>query len=88
MSFTPFEVPCADDVGTRIPQVAYGVGRSVGTAVVRNRIRRRLRVLMRECLADDLMGPGRFLVSVGPGAIDLGFDQLRGHVRAALAALV
>lgn len=70
-----------------VPQVAYGIGRNVGTAVVRNRLRRRLRVVMRECLADDLLAPGRFLVSAGPAAADLGFDELRDHVSRALGEL-
>ncbi|WP_436794070.1 ribonuclease P protein component [Actinospongicola halichondriae] len=67
--------------------VAYGIGRSVGNAVVRNRVRRRLRVLMRECLDEGLLGPGQFLVSVGPGVVSLEFGELRTHLRSALAEL-
>lgn len=68
-------------------EVAYGVGRAVGPAVVRNRVRRRLRVLMRDCLADGLLPEGRYLVSVAPGAVDATFDDLRRHLRAALGSL-
>ncbi len=67
--------------------MAYGVGRSVGNAVVRNRVRRRLRVLMRECLDEGLLDAGQFLVSVGPGAVGIDFDELRVHLRSALADL-
>lgn len=67
--------------------MAYGISRAVGTAVVRNRTRRRLRAVMRDCQAEGLLGPGRFLVSVSPGVVDLGFDDLQAHVRAALADL-
>lgn len=68
-------------------EVAYGIGKVVGPAVVRNRIRRRLRVLMRECLADGRLPEGRFLVSVRPDAVDAGFDDLRRHLHTALADL-
>lgn len=80
--YAPFE-----DETRVVPEVAYGIGRSVGTAVVRNQLRRRLRVLMRECHEQGLLGPGRHLVSVGPSATTLRFDTLRDHLRAALADL-
>ena len=67
--------------------VAYGISRAVGTAVVRNRVRRRLRVLMRECRADDLLPAGHYLVSVRPDAVDAEFGELRHHLRTALADL-
>ena len=50
------------------------MGRRVGNAVVRNRLRRRLRMLMRG-LARDLE-PGAYLVGVGPQAADLSFQEL------------
>ncbi|WP_420627120.1 ribonuclease P protein component [Candidatus Poriferisodalis sp.] len=42
------------------PRVAFALSRRAGTAVARNRVRRRLRALFREH-ADDLV-PGRYLV--------------------------
>lgn len=60
-------------------EVAFAIGRSVGGAVVRNRLRRRLRVLMDERAAAGLP-PGHYLIGVRPGASELTFDELRGHL--------
>ena len=67
----------ADEVGVR-PRVAYSVGRKVGTAVVRNQLRRRLRAIV----AARAVGltPGAYLVSAGPRAADLNFADLRSAV--------
>jgi ribonuclease P protein component len=64
-------------------RVAYAVGRTVGGAVVRNRVRRRLRALV----AALPLAPGDYLVSVGPEAADLPFPELRVLVTAACEAL-
>jgi ribonuclease P protein component len=55
--------------------VAYAIGRRVGTAVVRNRVRRRLRALTRE--AAPLLHPGAYMISVGPEAALLSSEKLR-----------
>ena len=57
------------------PRVAYAVGRRVGSAVVRNRVRRRLRALTRD--AAPLLHPGAYMISVGPEAALLSFEKLR-----------
>jgi ribonuclease P protein component len=57
------------------PRVAYTIGRRVGSAVVRNRVRRRLRVLVRE--ATPLLRPGAYMISVGPEAALLSCEKLR-----------
>jgi ribonuclease P protein component len=67
------------------PKVAYSVGRRVGSAVVRNRVRRRLRVLIRE--SADMLAPGAYLVGAGPEAASLGFESLRSHLLQALESL-
>ncbi|MHB8467639.1 MAG: ribonuclease P protein component, partial [Acidimicrobiales bacterium] len=54
------------------PRVAYAVGRQVGGAVVRNRVRRRLRELARR---SDLAS-GAWLVSAAAGAGDVSFSTL------------
>ena len=64
-------------------EVGFAIGRSVGPAVVRNRVRRRLRVLMR----DRALADGRYLISVSPAAADASFDELGCHLDAALARL-
>ena len=57
------------------PRVAYSIGRRVGSAVVRNRVRRRLRVLIRE--AAPLLRPGAYMISVGPEGALLSSENLR-----------
>jgi ribonuclease P protein component len=61
-------------------EVAYALGKKLGGAVVRNRLRRRLRAIV---AADGIeLSPGAYLVSAGPGATKLSFDELRvamGH---------
>src|SRR4029077_5956550 len=49
------------------PRVAYAIGRGVGTAVVRNRVRRRLRAATRTH-RDQLVPGHAYLVSTGPAA--------------------
>jgi ribonuclease P protein component len=46
------------------PQVAYALGRAVGPAVVRNRLRRQLRAALR----DRELPPGWYLIGAGPTA--------------------
>ena len=64
-------------------RVAFAIGRGVGSAVVRNRLRRRLRAV----LADAGLAPGAYLVSVGPDAVHLSSSELRAAVSAALASV-
>jgi ribonuclease P protein component len=58
--------------------VAYAVGRHVGGAVVRNRCRRRLRVIAAEASPD--LAPGAYLIGVGRGIVDLCYGELREQV--------
>ena len=67
------------------PRVAFAIGRKVGNAPRRNRLRRRLRALM----ATQSLGlrPATYLLSAQVGAADLSFDQLSSHLGQALRAL-
>ena len=65
------------------PRVAFSVGRRVGTAVVRNRLRRRLQAWLREH-AGELAG-GAYLVTVDPPAAALSGDAVRRALATALA---
>ena len=56
------------------PRVAYAVG-GVGNAVVRNRLRRRLRAAVARAEADLIAG-GAYLVSAGREALTMPFDPL------------
>jgi ribonuclease P protein component len=53
--------------------VAFAIGRAVGTSVVRNQLRRRLRAL----LAEQSLPDGWYLVGARPGAAARSFDELR-----------
>jgi len=64
-------------------RVSFAVGRKVGPAVVRNRLRRRLRALWRELAPPT----GDYLVVAAPGAADLSFGELRAGLRGALHRL-
>jgi ribonuclease P protein component len=65
-------VAWADDGRSVPPRLAFAVPRKVGTAVTRNRIRRRLRELARR----SALAPGVWLVSVAPGAGEASFAAL------------
>lgn len=81
VAYTPF-VP----EGERSPRVAFAVGRAVGGAVARNRLRRRVRAAF-----DALAGPagpgvtgGTYLVSAAPAAVTLSPSELRHALAAAV----
>jgi ribonuclease P protein component len=62
--------------------VAYAISRKVGSAVVRNRLRRRLRAAFDEMRI--LPHQGLYLVKCDNQAKDLSYDQLRNHLIEAL----
>jgi len=71
---------------TEPPRVAYAVGRPVGGAVVRNRVRRRLRAATRAHAA--VLSPGHaYLVHARPGAADRSYADLAVALEGALCAL-
>ena len=76
-------VPPAEGGGTGPPRVAYAIGRRVGPAVVRNRLRRRLRA----AVAELGPAPGDYLVGCDPAAASLPFSELKALVSTALTAL-
>lgn len=68
------------------PRFGYAVGRRVGTAVVRNRLRRRLRATVAGVVSSsaERPPPGAYLVTVAPSAVPLSADALRAEVAAVL----
>jgi ribonuclease P protein component len=68
-------------------RVAYSIGRRVGTAVDRNRVRRRLRAAMRDVSRDgDGLSSGAYLVLVRPEAGITPYRELRRSLGEACAA--
>ncbi|MEM1332983.1 MAG: ribonuclease P protein component [Actinomycetota bacterium] len=59
------------------PHVAFAIGRQVGVAVKRNRLRRRLRA----SLTSADLPPGLFLFGARPGSTELTFDEISARVR-------
>jgi ribonuclease P protein component len=63
--------------------VAYAIGKRVGGAVERNRLRRRLRGVVGEL---DLP-PGAYLLGAGPEAAELSHEELKKLVHETLEAV-
>jgi len=68
------------------PRVAFSIGRHVGNAVARNRVRRQLRAVVRS--EHELLHPGRiYLISAAPRATTSTYGDLRDTLRAILIDL-
>ena len=64
---------------TAVPaRVGFAIGRPVGGAVVRNRLRRRLRHLL--TTDPQPLGHGVLLIGARPPAAERSFDQLRAEL--------
>jgi ribonuclease P protein component len=74
------------DPSTTTTSVAFALGRALGSAVTRNRLRRRLRAILRE-MQSTLPG-GQLLIGANPRAVELTFDQLRREVQQLLAKAI
>ena len=70
-------------------RVSYAIGRGVGSAVVRNRLRRRLRAILadRHRGADGPLPPGDYLFVAAPGLAELSYAALRDRVGDVIDAL-
>jgi ribonuclease P protein component len=69
-------------------RAAFAISRKVGGAVVRNRVRRRLRAILQEIERGDAgaLAPGAYLISVRPQATTLSFRELSELVESACVA--
>ena len=61
-----------------VPRISYSVPRRVGSAVDRNRCRRRLRAVAYEVAPS--LPPGAYLIGVEPGIRGVSFQELRSRV--------
>lgn len=70
-------------------RVAYSVGKRVGSAVERNRVRRRLREIMAQAVRTGIptVAPGAYLVIAGPAATALSYKELGEDVSRALESI-
>ena len=65
--------------------VAFAIGRRTGTAVVRNRIRRRLRAALTELSRRGTVPAGAVVVTAGPSVASAPFAEVEAHLARALA---
>ena len=59
------------------PRVAYALGRALGPAVVRNRVRRRLRAMLQQISSESGLPPGMYLFGAQPAAATRSFIELQ-----------
>lgn len=67
------------------PQVGFAVGKQAGGAVVRNRIRRRLRAALRDLLSAGSLPPGVYLVGATGAVATMPWSELCDTLSAAIA---
>lgn len=68
------------------PRVAYAVGRKVGGAVTRNRLRRRLQAIVAECHRSgrSALAPGAYLLIPRSEAVSMAHRELSDAVGGAI----
>ncbi len=79
--------PAADCDGGTTPRVGFVVSKAVGSAVVRNKVKRRLRHLARERLT-SLPGSAVLVVRALPSAARASYDELGGDLDRGLDRLL
>jgi ribonuclease P protein component len=67
------------------PRVGFAIGRAVGTAVDRNRVRRRLRALIASRAALGRFPAGLYLIGAKPAAVSASFSSLGADLDRLLA---
>jgi ribonuclease P protein component len=77
-------VPAPGGEAPAHPCIAFAIGRRVGPAVVRNRLRRRLRDEVATLARAGRVPAGAYLIGLTPGAAELDGPTLRDHLRRAL----
>lgn len=73
------------DPNLSFPHVGYAIGGHIGGAVVRNRLRRRLRTIVNTHESD--LAPGWYLLGVSIPVRTYGYAQLESNVRRLIQAI-
>lgn len=73
------------DQSLSIPHMGYAIGRPIGGAVVRNRLRRRLRAIISHREQD--LSPGWYLIGVSPATRNYDYAQLESSVSRLIQAI-
>jgi len=73
--------------GPTTPQVGFVVSRAVGNAVVRNRVRRRLREIARQVIPGQARADLDYVLVGRQGALERDFSQMRQELVEALKRL-
>lgn len=83
----PLRVAFCPDGGPPAPRIGYAIGRRHGTAVRRNRLRRRLRAAVAASVRSQptRVPPGAYLVSADTAVAGLRQGELEHHVATALS---
>lgn len=68
--------------------MAFSISRKVGTAVARNRLRRRLRAAVQSVGGPPHLADGLLLIGARPTALELEFDELVAEVASMLSGAV
>ncbi|MCE9621091.1 MAG: ribonuclease P protein component [Actinomycetia bacterium] len=69
------------------PRVAFAFGRAFGPAVVRNRVRRQLRVMLRSAASGGQLQPGDYLFGGQASAAGRSFSELQFDLKLLLAKI-
>ena len=80
----PFTLSWLPAVPGQPPALAFAIGKRVGNAVVRNRLRRRLREAARRLVT---LPPGTYLIRARPEAVALSFQEISSHLARAASSL-